>query len=111
MLKVITVNIEGSSGTPYIVSIIRDEDSLKASCTCPAGEMKTHCKHRIELFAGNLASVRGTTEPNLAQEISIMLKGTTVELALQAVESAEIEAKAANDKVKRAKKALGRVMN
>jgi uncharacterized Zn finger protein len=111
MLKVITVNIEGSSGTPYIVSIIREEDSLKTSCTCPAGEMRTHCKHRIELFAGNLASVRGTTEPNLAQEISIMLKGTAVESALQAVEAAEIEAKAAKDKVKRAKRALDRVMH
>ena len=111
MLKTITINIEGSSGTPYIVSIIREEDSLKTSCTCRAGEMKTHCKHRIELFAGNLASVRGTTEPNLAQVISIMLKGTAVELALQAVNFAEIEEKAAKDKLKRAKRALDRVMH
>lgn len=111
MLKPITLNIEGSEGASYVVEFFREGDSLQTTCTCPAGVRKTYCKHRIDLLAGDLARVRGTTEPNLVQEISVMLKGTAVELALQAVESAEIEAKAANDKVKRAKLVLGRVMN
>lgn len=106
----IEVRIEGSTGTPYVATFIREGDFLQTTCSCQAGQKKTHCKHRLALFAGDLSSVRGAFSPLLAKQLSAMVKGTPVEAALQELDAAEVEAKAAAERVKRAKKFLNRVM-
>ena len=105
------VQITGSSGNPYVVTFIRDEDGFITACTCPAGEKRTHCKHRLSLFSGDLTAVRGDIPPHLSERLSIMVKGTKVESALLELGTAEAESTAATDRVKRAKKQLDRVMH
>lgn len=107
----IEVRIEGSTGTLYAASFSRVGSNLKTSCTCPAGDKGIHCKHRLALFAGDLAQVRGDTRSDLAQQIAAMLDGTEVETALRAFATAESEARTAADILKRAKKKLDRVMH
>lgn len=107
----IEVRIEGSTGTPYAVSFSREGSNLKTSCTCPAGDKGIHCKHRLALFAGDLARVRGDTRSDLAQQIAAMLHGTEVETTLRALVAAESEARTAAENLKRAKKNLDRVMH
>ena len=107
----VEVRIEGSSGTPYAVSFSRDGNILTTSCTCPAGDKRTHCKHRLALFAGDLTQVRGNMQADLAQQIATILAGTGVEAALQALAAADAEARAAADRLKRAKRALDRAMH
>jgi len=105
------VEITGSSGTPYVVILIRDGSMFKTACSCPAGEKKTHCKHRLALFSGDLTAVRGDIPPRLAERLSMMVKGTKVESALLELETAENASKSASDRLKRAKKQLDRVMH
>lgn len=107
----IKIQIEGSTGTPYVALFTRDGDSLKTSCTCQAGERQMHCKHRLSLIEGDITQVRGDAPTDLAQQIAAMVKGTDVEVALLALAAAETEAKTATEKLKRAKKILDRVMH
>ena len=107
----IEVQIEGSTGTRYVASFIRVGDSLKTSCTCQAGERQMHCKHRLSLIDGDITKVRGNVPPDLAQQIAAMVNGTEVDAALLALASAEVEAKTASEKLRRAKKTLDRVMH
>ena len=107
----IEVRIEGSTGTPYVATFSREGDSLRTACSCPAGEKRIHCKHRLALFSGNLSAVRGIMRSGLAEQLSAMVRGTQVEVALQELEVAEVEAKTAAERVKRAKKILDRLMH
>jgi uncharacterized Zn finger protein len=107
----IEVCIKGSTGTPYVATFTREGNSLKTTCSCPAGEKRTHCKHRLALFAGDVTAVSGDIQSGLITQLSVMVRGTEVEFALQAVAAAETEAKAAVDRVKHAKKYLDRVMH
>lgn len=45
-------NIIGSHGDPYTITIGIDTP-MYASCTCPAGQKHTLCKHILELLANN----------------------------------------------------------
>jgi SWIM zinc finger len=110
-IDAIEVSIEGSTGAPYVATFSREGDFLQTACSCPAGEKRIHCKHRLALFAGDLSAVRGAVSPRLAEQLSAMVRGTQVEAALQELEAAEVEAKAAAERVKRAKRFLDRVMH
>ena len=107
----IVVQIEGSTGTPYTATFSREGNNLKTSCTCPAGESRMHCKHRLALFDGDITQVRGDAPPDLARQIAEMLQGTDVAQALAVLADAERAAEAAKADLKRATKALDRVMH
>ena len=49
----ITFLVQGSSDEPYEVDFYKEDDKLKAFCTCMAGENRTHCKHRLSILAGS----------------------------------------------------------
>jgi uncharacterized Zn finger protein len=105
------LEIEGSSGNSYVARFVRDGDRLTTVCTCPAGEMRTHCKHRLAVLGGDFRQVRGTVPPDLAQRIDALLLGTELERVMQALVEAEAAVAAAQAVVKRHKKALDRVMH
>jgi hypothetical protein len=107
----IEVQIEGSTGTLYVATFFRAGDSLATACSCPAGEKRTHCKHRLALFAGDISAVRGAVPPDLAEQLAAIVRGTQVEVALQALEAAETHAKSAAERLKQAKKFLDRAMH
>ena len=105
------MQIQGSTGTPYVVSRSRNGNILITSCTCPAGDKRGHCKHRLALLAGDLTRVRANKDADLAQQIANIVAGTEVEEALQALKVAVAKASAATDRLKQAKKALDRAMH
>jgi uncharacterized Zn finger protein len=105
------VQVAGSSGTPYAVSFVKDGDSFNAFCSCPAGEKKIHCKHRLSLLSGDLTAVIGGVPSDLVERLTDLVKGTKLESALLELESAEADFRSSSDRVKRAKKYLDRVMH
>lgn len=107
----IEVHVLGSTGKQYIATFVRADGLLHTTCTCQAGMNKTHCKHRLQLLGGNLTSVSDPAPEDLAIRLSTMLRGTQLEVAIEALAIAEAEAKASSDKLKRAKKLLDRVMH
>jgi uncharacterized Zn finger protein len=110
-IEALEVQIEGSTGNPYLASFTREGNTLKTSCTCPAGEKRTHCKHRLSLLEGDLSRVRGAYPEALPQLLSAMLEGTEVQSALRALAHARDESSVADAKLKLAKRALDRAMH
>lgn len=102
--------VQGSASEPYVVIIEREGNNLTATCDCPAGSKRQHCKHRFRLLAGSAEGVIGgdiSSIPSLPQ----LLDGTDVETALrrlQLAEKAEAEAKA---EVQKAKAAVASAMH
>ncbi len=45
--------VKGSQAEPYSVKFLLDGSSLIATCSCQAGEMGVHCKHRLRILLGN----------------------------------------------------------
>ena len=107
----IEVHVLGSSGTPYIATFSREGDSLKTTCNCAAGKKRTHCKHRLALLAGDFTSVHGDMQSELLDRLSAIARGTEIESALKAFELADADAKAATERLKRAKKLLDIAMH
>ena len=107
----IQLKIEGSTGNSYTVSFSRDGNTVKTSCTCAAGEMKTHCKHRLAIFSGDLTMVQGVVQEDLMSRIAAMIKATELEEALNAFKEADIELSQAKKKLQLVKKKLDRIMH
>jgi uncharacterized Zn finger protein len=101
--------VQGSSQEPYKVVFRRAEAGLSAFCNCPAGDNGQACKHRLSILNGD---VKGIVSNN-TQEVTTLLSwlvGTNVEMALRAVESAELQLEQAKIAVTKAKKSLGAAM-
>lgn len=107
----LVLEIAGSEGDIYKATFERTGDSLRALCTCPAGEMGTHCKHRLAVLNGDFSRVAGDSDVDIAQEVASLIQGTGIERAMRALAEAEQRLAAANAEVKRHKAALGRLMN
>ena len=110
LIEPFEVRILGSTGTTYIATFTRTDDALHTTCTCQAGMKRTHCKHRLQLLSGDLSSVVDATD-GLTEKLSELLQGTQVQFAIEALQAAELEAQAAESRVKQAKKLLDRVMH
>lgn len=102
--------VKGSSADPYEVTFIKDDASLTAICTCPAGTYGNFCKHRIAILDGNIKAI---TSDNAAEAATVVnwLPGTDVEAAL--VELRNVEKTPGTDKnaLNAAKRNLAKVMN
>ena len=102
--------VSSSTGETYFIEISRSGDKLTCTCTCPAGTMGTHCKHRISILSGDVKIVSGGDVDKLAS-IPDMLKGTDVERALAEMMALESEKAEVDRLLKAAKKKLARVMD
>jgi len=106
----ITFLVTGSSADPYEVTFIKDDASLTALCSCPAGTYGNFCKHRIQILDGNFASI-SSDNADRATDVLRWLKGTDVESALLEMRDAEKSGDSAEDALAAAKKKLARAMN
>jgi SWIM zinc finger len=103
--------VEGSTGDHYTVTFTREDDNLRASCTCQAGQNRIHCKHRLSLLAGDVSNVAGDLPKDIGTKITALLAGSDIEQALEKLRIAEASVSAAQAEFKRVKKALDRVMH
>ena len=44
--------VQGSSAEPYEVTFVKRGENLSASCTCPDGQNRLSCKHRLNILEG-----------------------------------------------------------
>jgi hypothetical protein len=101
--------VKGSAPEPYRVLFEKVDNNLNGYCTCPAGINGTYCKHRLNILYGVIDDI---LDPNV-DSINMLLSwvpGTDVELALQRIIDAENDFKAADRRLKQAKKALSKAL-
>ena len=101
--------IQGSAVTPYVVTVIKNGDNLTATCTCPAGSFKQHCKHRIAILHGKNQGIVSNNYDDL-KIVKDWIIGTDVENALNDYEIAEREFEIAKTKLSQCKKRLSNAL-
>jgi len=82
--------VQGRLPEPYVVTFVRVGDDLKTTCTCPAGEKGTYCKHRLALLRGDYSAVVSKNFDELTC-IPQILANTDVAAALESLSQAEEE--------------------
>lgn len=102
--------VKGSSSDAYEVTFIKDDTSLTALCTCPAGQFGNFCKHRVTILDGNAGSI-SSDNADRVPTVMEWLVGTDVEAALSALREAEKTAGVAKADLAALKKKLARAMN
>lgn len=101
--------VQGSSDEPYEVIFVKENNELRASCSCAAGEMGVPCKHRMNLLQGiDKACVNGADQINL---LVTWFPGTQLEQALDDLKAEELELEKAKKKLASRKKKVGMCLN
>ena len=80
--------VKGSAEDPYEVTFLKSDDNLLVFCTCPAGENRRHCKHRVAIMNGSSNNIVSDNRDEVATVQSWMI-GTEVETALRELKNAE----------------------
>lgn len=101
-------DVEGSQGDLYRITFAFDGDRAAATCTCPAGEQGTWCKHRTALLDGDVTALRSDNASEAAT-VKDRLAGTSLGDAYSRWVEAEDRAVAAKKAADAAKRALARV--
>ena len=100
--------VKGSAEDPYEVTFLKSDDSLLVFCTCPAGENRRHCKHRVAIMNGSGENIVSDNQDEIAT-VQSWMAGTAVETALRELEQV---AKSGDAKtLAAAKSKLARAMN
>lgn len=101
--------VSSSTGEVYFIELSRAGDNLTCTCTCPAGQNGTHCKHRIGILSGD-ASIIKAGDTDKISLIPEMLSGTDVEAALERLKNIERQKAEIDKQLRAAKKALARTL-
>ncbi len=102
-------SVKGSKGDVYQIVFARTDNNLTVTCTCPAGEVGTHCKHRLALLEGLADNLLSNNKDDLAKLFQL-ISGTDVEVALARYHAAEQAYQDAKRALTGAKKGLARAM-
>lgn len=102
--------ISSSTGEVYFIELSRDGDNLTCTCSCPAGQNGTHCKHRLGVLRGDASTV-SAGDTDKMHLISDMLAGTDVAVALDRMHGLEAQKVEIDRQLKAAKKALARTLD
>lgn len=107
MNEQISFSVQGSTSI-YEVVFSRGDD-VSATCTCNAGQMGQHCKHRLSILAGDGAAITSENKA-LVADILAWLPGTKLAGAFAEMVNAEGAAEQAKKRLAAAKKAFARAM-
>lgn len=108
-MDTIQFKVQGSAAEPYTTVFMRDGTNLTANCTCPAGQIGQHCKHRLRILSGDPAGIVGGHENEILMVRSWM-KGTLVESALNNLAEAQRRFDEAKKELEKGKKKLARAL-
>jgi uncharacterized Zn finger protein len=101
--------VQGSAVEPYQVVFRKNGNNLTATCSCPAGQIKKHCKHRLNLLLGEPLKIVENAE-NTGQ-VPIIAKGTDVEDSLNAYLRSQVEGEKLIKEIKDQQRRLRDKMN
>ncbi len=107
----VTVLVQGSAEEPYEVTFYKGATGLMAFCTCPAGENRSHCKHRINILIGDVSNVVGGNKDGLTDVLANWLPHSRVGQLLTECDSAEKELEECKKKLSRLRKELASTMH
>lgn len=102
--------VKGSRGDFYTVRAFREGGNLTMTCTCRAGEVGIHCKHRLSLLMGDVSRLISENEEDV-ERLRELHADSDVEHYVEQLHAAEEELKVLQAKVKALRKALGRSPN
>lgn len=108
-MEEITFHVQGSAPEPYVVRFSREENNIRAHCTCPAGAVGQYCKHRTRIIEGSDEGIVSGNESEVAKIVS-WLSGSDVETALNNVRDAEERLENAKKELSAHKKKLARAL-
>ena len=100
--------VKGSAEEPYEVTFLKNGDNLLVFCSCPAGDNRRHCKHRVAIMNGSSSNIVSDNREEIAT-VQAWMQGTDVETALRELNDAENEGDA--KRLAAAKSKLARAMN
>ena len=110
-MRELAFEVESSStGEIYQVRVSRNGDSLTCTCTCPAGQNRSACKHRLGILRGESNGIVGG-DTDCIRRVPELLVGTDVEKAMNTLAALDEEMALLKKRISAAKKALSRVMD
>ncbi|SDO55022.1 hypothetical protein SAMN05216360_1275 [Methylobacterium phyllostachyos] len=98
-----------SSDEVYTLEAYRTGKGMRFSCTCPAGQVGSSCKHRMALLVGDVSSAIDVDEAAVA-DLRTMAEGSPILTAIEEIAAAEHEVERAKKALNGAKKRLGKAM-
>ncbi|WP_394695791.1 hypothetical protein [Pseudoxanthomonas japonensis] len=109
-MEIIAFQVQGSAEEPYLVTFSRGLSGFTAACSCPAGQSRQSCKHRLGILDG---SSKGVVSSNIEQVavVAAWLPGSRVAEARQLLAAAEAELERAKKGVSSAKSALAAALH
>jgi hypothetical protein len=94
----------------YDIVVDRRDSEFKMTCTCRAGLYETLCKHRTALLDGDIGAIVSENESDVAQ-IKDLFQGTDAERSFLIVRNLEKQKATIDEKLKREKRALARMLS
>ncbi len=108
--KPIEILSKSSSGNPYTVRFYIEGNEISAFCSCPAGEYRKLCKHVIGMINRDYSILYDSSQKMILDKICSHLLRTTIPTLLSELNESEILLKQVQKNVKKAKKALEKVV-
>jgi uncharacterized Zn finger protein len=107
----ITLETEGSTGEIYEISILKHEDHLRMTCTCPAGRNSniTYCKHRAAIILGDFSQL--VEQPADADLINEEIAKTNWRAEIEEINQLNKEVDKLKRKIKNAKRDVVKSLN
>jgi hypothetical protein len=102
--------VQGSGENVYDLIFVAKDRELTALCNCKAGEMGSFCKHRVRILEGFTDGILSKNESQVEQ-VCEWLNGTPLAAALEHYNDCIVAVEGAKNDLKRAKKALARILN
>ena len=87
-----------------------DGDVISAFCSCPAGEHRKLCKHVMQIINGDDSILYDRNQKAIFDQICSHLQETTIPSLLSELSKSEILLRKAQKNVRKAKKALEKVV-
>jgi len=107
----IEILAKSSSGSSYKVRIYIEENSVLASCSCPAGIHRKLCKHVKRVMAGDDSILYDSGQKSRLMELYSRLQKTEIPFLLKELQESEILLEKAKKKAKKAKDAFERMVS
>jgi hypothetical protein len=102
--------IQGSAPEPYTVTFRKRGTKLNVFCSCPAGENRQYCNHRMRILSGMADGIVSGNLPEILVAIS-WVSGTTLESALNSLSEAQEQYETARRSLSAAKKRVARLLH
>ncbi len=106
----VEILVKSSSGNPYTVRFYLEQNEISAFCSCPAGDNRKLCKHVKRIIAGDDSIIFDSNQKNVLLKIGSHLERTSIPILLSELSESEIVLENAQKNLKKAKKALEKVV-